>query len=202
MLRKPALPCPNHSRLLLKGVESNMPKWFSKMSGREQVFLRFFQWGALVSLFVIVLGAALDSYGKWTNAGMQQDGFRLVLDLKPGIDAALAKHKEDQKNVSYNRQQLSTRASSLADQVFPQRSYRELDTEERERYSQHTVRISFKKASYENVNQFAGLIRQESPYMFLSEVDIEPNYPPKKDPYAEITYDAVFHISSVEFAKD
>ena len=179
-----------------------MPKWFSGMRGREQVFLLVFQWAALVSGFVIVLGAVLDSYGKWTNAGIQQDGFRQVLSLKPGIDAALTKHKEEQANVSYDRQQLSTRASSLADKVFPQRGYRELDTEERERYAQHTVRISFKKATYENVNQFAGLIRQESPYMFLSEVDIEPNYPPKNNPYAEVTYDAVFHVSSVEFAKD
>ena len=179
-----------------------MPKWFSKLNGREQVFLLIFQWGALLSGFIIVLGMALDAYAKWTNADARQEGFLQVLALKPGIDAALLKHKEEQANVSYDRQQLSTRASSLADKVFPQRGYRELDTEERERYSQHTVRISFKKATYENVNQFASLIRQESPYMFLSEVDIEPNYPSKSNPYAEITYDAVFHVSSVEFAND
>ena len=88
----------------------------------------------------------------------------------------------------------------MADKVFRNREYRELETEERERYKQHTVRISFKKASYENVNEFAALIRKESPYMFLSEVEIEPNYPPKSKLYEEVTYDAVFHVSSVEFA--
>ena len=172
------------------------------MSGREQTFLLFFQWALLLSGFVIVVRNSMDVYAVWSNAGVRIEGDRQVIDLKPGIDAALAKHKKDQANVSYDRQNLSNRASSLADKVFPRREYRELDTEERERYAQHTVRISFKKASYENVNEFAGLIRQESPYMFLSEVDIEPNYPPRSKPHDAITYDTVFHISSVEFAND
>ena len=90
-------------------------------------------------------------------------------------------------------------ASRLADQVFPQRDYRELSTDERERYKQHRVRITFKRASYEDVQEYAALIRQESPYMFLSEVKIEPNYPPKSRPYDPTTFDAVFEVSSVEF---
>jgi hypothetical protein len=49
------------------------------------------------------------------------------------------------------------------------------------------------------VNEFASLIRQESPYMFLSEVKIEPNYPAKSKPYDPTTYDATFEVSSVEF---
>jgi hypothetical protein len=74
-------------------------------------------------------------------------------------------------------------ASELADRVFPQRSYNELDSDERERYKQHRVRVKFQKASYEDVNEYAALVRQESPYMFLSEVKIEPNYPSKSKPY-------------------
>ena len=99
-----------------------------------------------------------------------------------------------------DRGDLSDRSSSLSTKVFPSRGFRELDSEERERYKQHTVRITFKKASYESVNEFAALIRKESPFMFLSEVELEPNYPPKNRPYETITYDAVFHVSSVEFA--
>jgi hypothetical protein len=105
----------------------------------------------------------------------------------------------EQANKSYDKKNLSNRASSLADKVFPQRDYRELETDERERYSQHKVRIKFDRATYENVNEFADLIRQESPYMFLSEVKIEPNYPPKSRPYDPTTYDATFEVSSVEF---
>jgi hypothetical protein len=90
-------------------------------------------------------------------------------------------------------------ASELADRVFPQRSYTELDSDERERYKQHRVRVKFQKASYEDVNEYAALVRQESPYMFLSEVKIEPNYPSKSKPYDPTTFDATFEVSSVEF---
>ena len=95
----------------------------------------------------------------------------------------------------------SNRASILADKVFPARDYRELDTDERERYSQHRVKITFKRASYESVNEYASLIRAESPSMFLSEVKITPQYPPKSRPYEPTTFDAEFEVSSVEFIK-
>ena len=126
-------------------------------------------------------------------------GHETIISLKPTIDRALEAQKLEQANKSYDKQNLSNRASSLADKVFPQRDYRELETDERERYSQHKVRIKFDRATYENVNEFADLIRQESPYMFLSEVKIEPNYPPKSRPYDPTTYDATFEVSSVEF---
>ena len=74
-----------------------------------------------------------------------------------------------------------------------------MDTDERERYSQHRVKITFDRASYGQVNEFASLIRKESPFMFLSEVKIEPNYPPKSRPYDPTTFDASFEVSSVEF---
>ena len=48
------------------------------------------------------------------------------------------------------------------------------------------------------VNDFAGLIRGESPFMFLSEVKISPNYPPRSRPHDPTTFDAVFEVSSVE----
>ena len=126
-------------------------------------------------------------------------GHETIISLKPTIDRALEAQKLEQANKSYDKKNLSNRASSLADKVFPQRDYRELETDERERYSQHKVRIKFDRATYENVNEFADLIRQESPYMFLSEVKIEPNYPPKSRPYDPTTYDATFEVSSVEF---
>ena len=94
---------------------------------------------------------------------------------------------------------MSNRASSLADKVFPQRDYRELDTIERDRYSQHRIKITFERASYPQVEEYANKIREERPYMFLSEVKIKPNYPPKNRPYDPTTYDATFEVSSVEF---
>ena len=94
---------------------------------------------------------------------------------------------------------MSNRASSLADKVFPQRDYRELDTIERDRYSHHRIKITFERASYPQVEEYANKIREERPYMFLSEVKIKPNYPPQSRPYDPTTYDATFEVSSVEF---
>ena len=72
----------------------------------------------------------------------------------------------EQANKSYDKTNLSNRADALSRQVFRQRDYRELDTEERERYSQHRVKIEFDRASYQNVNDFANLIRQRARICF------------------------------------
>ena len=81
--------------------------------------------------------------------------------------------------------------------LFENKDLFKLETEERERYSQHKVRIKFARATYEQVNLFTSYVRAESPYMFLSEVKIEPRYPARP---GEITkYDALFVVSSVEF---
>ena len=122
------------------------------------------------------------------------DGHKMVINLKPDIDRALEQQKLEQANKSYDKTNLTNRTDALSRQVYPQRDYRELDTEERERYSQHKVRIKFSRASYENKHEFASLIRQESPYMFLSEVKIEPKYPSR--PYEPTTYDALFVVFS------
>ena len=140
-------------------------------------------------------------YQDWKLTEQAILNYENTIRLKPAIDLALEKQKVEQANKSYDKRNLSNRADALSRQVFPQRDYRELDTDERERYSQHRVRIKFARASYDNVNEFASLIRQESPYMFLSEVKIEPNYPSKSKPYDPTTYDATFEVSSVEFVK-
>lgn len=175
-------------------------KSFFKLNGREQILLLF-------SLWVIVLVCFYKFFqtGYYINEELYQTnqiiaGYKTVIEMKPDIYKALEAQKLEQANKSYDKNNLSNRVSTLADRVFPQRDYRELDTDERERYSQHKVRIKFARSSYDNVNEFAGLIRQESPYMFLSEVKIEPNYPPKSRPYDPTTYDATFVVSSVEFA--
>ena len=176
-----------------------LEKLFFKMQDREQKLL-------VLSCVIILLVAGLkifqgsvQKFQTWQEINQLMESHEMILRLKPSIDLALEEQKVAQQNKSYDKKNLSNRVSSLADQVFPARDYRELDTEERERYSQHRVRITFKRSSYDEVNEFAGLIRGESPYMFLSEVKIEPNYPPKSRPYEPTTFDAVFEVSSVEF---
>ena len=177
----------------------SLEKLFFRMSGREQFLLVISLW----TVFAVVLINILQNFtmvkNNWVSADQAIKGHQMILNLKPSIDAALELQKTEQQNKSYDKKQLSNLASRLADQVFPQRDYRELDSDERERYKQHRVRIKFQRASYEDVNEYAALIRQESPYMFLSEVKIEPNYPPKNRPYDPTTFDASFEVSSVEF---
>jgi hypothetical protein len=174
-------------------------KLFFKLKDREQILLLISLWVIVTVCFFKFLETGISIYEDWDLTEQMIATHQTVINLKPAIDKALEAQKLEQANKSYDKNNLSNRVSTLADKVFPQRDYRELDTEERERYSQHKVRIKFARSSYENVNEFAGLIRQESPYMFLSEVKIEPNYPPKSRPYDPTTYDATFVVSSVEF---
>ena len=149
--------------------------------------------------FSKVLENSISLHQQWNLTQASIRGYQGIINLKPRINQALEQQKVEQKNKSYNKKNLSNRASSLADKVFPARDYRELDTDERERYSQHRVKITFDRASYEQVNEFASLIRKESPFMFLSDVKITPRYPPKSRPFEPTTFDAVFEVSSVEF---
>ena len=177
----------------------SLKKAFFRLQDREQKLLTFSVVFVLLVGFYKLLQNATDRFQDFQNISQLIKSHEMILKLKPEIDRALEEQKIAQQNKSYDKKNLSNRVSSLADQVFPARDYRELDTEERERYSQHRVRITFKRASYNQVNDFAGLIRGESPYMFLSEVNISPNYPPSSKPYAPTTFDAVFEVSSVEF---
>jgi hypothetical protein len=176
-----------------------LEKFFFRLSPREQRLLTILIWVALLLGFTQTIERSVSLYREWTLTQNSMIGYQGIINLKPVIDQALEQQKVEQKNKSYDKKNLSNRASSLADKVFPARDYRELDTDERERYSQHRVKITFDRASYEQVNEFASLIRKESPFMFLSEVKIEPNYPPKSRPYDPTTFDASFEVSSVEF---
>jgi len=172
---------------------------FFRVSPREQRLLVLSIWIVLILGLFKTGEKSIALYGQWELTEEAIKGYQGIINLKPVINQALEEQKVEQKNKSYDKKNLSNRASSLADKVFPARDYRELDTDERERYSQHRVRITFDRASYEQVNDFASLIRKESPFMFLSEVRIEPNYPPKSRPYDPTTFDATFEVSSVEF---
>jgi len=176
-----------------------LKKAFFRLQDREQKLLTAAVLVVLLVGLIKLIQIGAEKLQTFQTTNQLIDSHEMILRLKPTIDQALEEQKIAQQNKSYDKKNLSNRVSSLADQVFPARDYRELDTEERERYSQHRVRITFKRASYEQVNDFAGLIRGESPYMFLSEVKISPNYPPRSRPYDPTTFDAVFEVSSVEF---
>ena len=175
-------------------------KYFFRLTDREQNLSGYYPVVASgYRIYKYVIKESLHEFSVLQDAEHNVTLYSEFIKQKPIIQRALEQQKLEQKNKSYDKKNLSNRASSLADRVFPQRDYRELDTIERERYSQHRVKITFERASYPQVEEYANLIREERPYMFLSEVKIEPNYPPKNRPYDPTTYDATFEVSSVEF---
>ena len=72
---------------------------------------------------VKILQAAVLVVQEWNLASEEIKGHQMVIGLKPTIDAALETQQIEQQNKSYDKNQLSNLASSLADQVFPQRDY-------------------------------------------------------------------------------
>ena len=66
----------------------------------------------------------------------------MVLNLKPAIDKALEKQKLEQANKSFNKTSLSNKTDSISRLVYEGRDYKELDTEERERYSTKPEQVS------------------------------------------------------------
>lgn len=177
-----------------------LEKLFFRLSDREQNLLVLTLWLVLIILlFKSVVQESIREFSVLKDAERNMTLYGEFIRQKPLIQKALEQQKLEQKNKSYDKKNLSNRASSLADRVFPQRDYRELETIERDRYSQHRIKITFERASYPQVEEYANLIREERPYMFLSEVKIVPNYPPRNRPYDPTTYDATFEVSSVEF---
>ena len=127
----------------------------------EQILLLISLWVVVLVSFFKFFQAGVSIYQEWDLTEQQIMGHETIISLKPTIDRALEAQKLEQANKSYDKKNLSNRASSLADKVFPQRDYRELETDERERYSQHKVRIKFDRATYENVNEFADFKTRE-----------------------------------------
>tara|TARA_B100000959_G_scaffold273962_1_gene325166 strand:+ start:1124 stop:1831 length:708 start_codon:yes stop_codon:yes gene_type:complete len=68
-------------------------------------------------------------------------------------------------------------------------------------FSQHTVEITFKNANWDNLKTYVSKIREFSPSVFLSEVEIEPHYRTGPDGPYLLDYQAVFHVSSLELKK-
>ena len=107
----------------MKAVE----KFFLRLNNREQTLLVITLWTVLLIGLIQTLKFASILYQDWKFADQTMSGHQTIISLKPMIDSALEKQKTEQKNKSYDKNQLSNLASRLADQVFPQRDYRELN---------------------------------------------------------------------------
>ena len=107
----------NQSKTRMKAVE----KFFLRLNNREQTLLVITLWTVLLIGLIQTLKFASILYQDWKFADQTMSGHQTIISLKPMIDSALEKQKTEQKNKSYDKNQLSNLASRLADQVFPQK---------------------------------------------------------------------------------
>ena len=98
----------------MKAIE----KLFFRLSDREQNLLVISLWLVLlVVLYKMVIQDAIREYSILEDAEHNMTQYSKYIELKPSIQKALEQQKLEQKNKSYDKKNLSNRASSLADMV-------------------------------------------------------------------------------------
>ena len=88
------------------------------LNSREQTLLVIAMWSVLAIFFFKIFGDAVQTFEQWKLNEQVITGHQQILSLKPSIDQSLEQQKKDQQNKSYDKKQLSNRASFLADEVF------------------------------------------------------------------------------------
>ena len=89
----------------MKAVE----KFFLRLNNREQTLLVITLWTVLLIGLIQTLKFASILYQDWKFADQTMSGHQTIISLKPMIDSALEKQKTEQKNKSYDKNQLSNK---------------------------------------------------------------------------------------------
>ena len=141
----------------------SLEKLFFRLSDREQNLLVITLWLLLVVVFYkMVFQEGIREYSTLEDAEHNITVYSEFIKLKPSIRMALEQQKLEQKNKSYDKKNLSNRASTLADMVFPPTRLSGVGHDRaRALMPQHRVKITFERASYPQVEEYASLIRQE-----------------------------------------
>ena len=74
-----------------------LEKIFLKMSGREQSLLVVSLWVVFLLCFLQVIQISFQTYTDWKLNEETINGHRMILGLKPAIDAALEQQKTNRK---------------------------------------------------------------------------------------------------------
>ena len=178
-----------------------MKRAFNKLSGREQGLLLLLIWFGVMYWWIAV---QLKGFERWDTYDSHADAIRghnQTLVERVSIEERIRERLKSHDN-SLSRGKLENIADKVAKSI--DRGARYAGTKPRnlgELFSQHTVEITFKNVQWENLKDYVSRIKEFSPGMFLSEVEISPRYRSSSDgPYLQ-DYSAVFHVSSLELKK-
>ena len=178
-----------------------MKRAFNKLSGREQGLVLLLIWFGLLYWGIGALVQGIEKYQTYDSHADAIRGHNQTLVERVGIEERIRERLKSHDN-SFSRGKLENIADKVAKSI--DRGARYAGTKPRnlgELFSQHTVEITFKNAQWENLKEYVSRIKEFSPGMFLSEVEISPRYRSSPDgPYLQ-DYSAVFHVSSLELKK-
>ncbi len=174
-----------------------MKRLFAKLSGREQGLLLLLLWSALLFWGGSAIRQGVVNYQTYDTHADAIRGHNQILSERVNIEKSIRERLKRHDN-RFSKGKLENIADKVAKSIDSRARY--AGTKPRnlgELFSQHTVEITFKNAKWENLKDYVSKIREFSPGMFLSEVEIEPHYRSGE----LLDYQAVFHVSSLELKK-
>ena len=179
-----------------------MRRLFEHLVPRDQTILLVLLGGAL--LFWTVSTAKRGKLGYRGHADLVEtiETHDSVISRKALILTQISNLQEARGRSSATKGKLGSVSQKLARQVHSQAEYKESPSTKTDFFSLHKVRIFFKRASYEQINDYVVRIHALKPEVFLSEIAIKPNYKGKTSPENfDNTYDGTFYVSAVELKK-
>ena len=178
-----------------------MKRLFNKLSGREQGLLLLLIWSGLLYWGGSALRAGIAGYQAYDLHADAINGHNQTLAQRSSIEGKIRERLKSHDN-SFSRGKLENIAEKVAKAIDPGARYAGIKPQDMgELFSQHTVGITFKNVQWENLKDYVKRIKDFSPGMFLSEVEISPRYRSRSDGIELENYGAVFKVSSLELKK-
>ena len=92
-----------------------LKKIFFRLHDREQKLLLLSAILLLTLFSIQIFKEGVLVFQNYQELQIQEQSYQMELSLKPAIDRELEKQKQEQQNKSYSKEELSNKASTLAD---------------------------------------------------------------------------------------
>lgn len=160
---------------------------------REFALLCIVAWVCTILVGMSLWNRSFAQLREWRALRGEADSLRQTIALRPEIEAEREKLEasfDATHNLTTGR--FVEGVDSLANRVGLARNFRSPQTEERERFQVHTLRITFPQSDIGSLIQFQTLLEIELPSVGIEEVRITAS---RSDPQL---LDAVFRLNTVE----
>ena len=202
-----------------------MKRFYDKLHSREQSLLLLLTWSALLAFGYYAIEKAINQYRMHSSLVKEIPTFEKRIGEGESVLAKIDKLVEGRSN-DIGLLQLEINAERLAKGIrtthewkrntktsfYPKKntgkkkSSGSSDDDEAKLFDQNSVKITFSRAQWGDLQAFVGKIREDKD-LFLSEVKITPKYKtrlgPKKEPIKETDYFiGEFKVSSLQLKKE